>query len=37
MYDVRSVTSARDRALLKIAPKLFASQSKKYYEKIGGI
>lgn len=34
MYDVRSVTSARDRALLKIAPKLFASQSKKYYEKI---
>lgn len=34
MYDVRSVTSAKDRALLKVSPKIFASKSQKYYEKI---
>lgn len=34
MYDVRSVTSARDRALLKIFPKLFNAKSLKYYEEI---
>lgn len=34
MYDVRSVTSAKDRALLKISPKIFAAKSQEYYEKI---
>lgn len=34
MYDVRSVTSAKDRALLKISPKIFATKSQEYYEKI---
>lgn len=34
MYDVRSVTSAKDRALLKITPKLFEKQSQSYYEGI---
>lgn len=34
MYDVRSVTSAGDRALLKISPKIFAAKSLEYYEKI---
>lgn len=34
MYDVRSVTSAFDRALLKISPKIFKRQSQKYYENI---
>lgn len=34
MYDVRSVTSARDRALLKISPKIFARNSLEYYENI---
>ena len=34
MYDVRSVTSAKDRALLKISPKIFATRSKNYYENI---
>ncbi len=34
MYDERSVTSARDRALLKISPKFFGLKSQKYYEKI---
>lgn len=33
-YDVRSVTSARDRALLKISPKIFNKKSQKYYEEI---
>lgn len=33
-YDVRSVTSATDRALLKISPKIFTTKSKKYYERI---
>lgn len=34
MYDVRSVTSAKDRALLKISPKIFEARSQKYYKKI---
>lgn len=34
MYDVRSVTSAMDRALLKISPKIFAKKSQEYYENI---
>ena len=34
MYDVRSITSARDRALLKILPVIFAKKSQKYYEDI---
>lgn len=34
MYDVRSVTSAKDRALLKISPKIFAKKSLVYYENI---
>ncbi|MDD7331041.1 MAG: sugar transferase [Absicoccus porci] len=34
MYDVRSVTSAKDRALLKISPKIFAAKSQEYYESI---
>lgn len=34
MYNVRSVTSAKDRALLKISPKIFNSRSLEYYEKI---
>lgn len=34
LYDVRSVTGAKDRALLKISPKIFATRSQKYYEKI---
>ncbi|VYU75225.1 UDP-glucose:undecaprenyl-phosphate glucose-1-phosphate transferase [Eubacterium limosum] len=33
-YDVRSITSARDRALLKIMPVIFAKKSQKYYEDI---
>lgn len=34
MYNVRSVTSAKDRALLKISARLFHSKSLAYYEKI---
>lgn len=34
MYDVRSVTSAKGRALLKISPKIFEKKSIKYYKKI---
>lgn len=34
MYDVRSVSSARNRALLKISSKIFAARSQKYYESI---
>lgn len=34
MHDVRSVTSAKDRALLKISPGFFKNQSLKYYERI---
>lgn len=34
MYNVRSVTSATERALLKIVPKIFNSKNQKYYEKI---
>ena len=34
MYDVRSVTSAMDRALLKISPAFFKRRSQKYYEEI---
>lgn len=34
MYDVRSVTSAKDRALLKVFPGIFAKKSQKYYEDI---
>lgn len=34
MYDVRSVTSARSRALLKVFPAIFNKKSQKYYEKI---
>ncbi len=34
MYDVRSVTTARDRALLKIFPPLFLKNSKNYYDRI---
>lgn len=34
MYNVRSVTSARERALLKISPQLFYKKSIHYYEKI---
>ena len=34
MYDVRSVTSARDRALLKISPAFFKKRSLQYYEHI---
>lgn len=34
MYNVRSVTSAKDRALLKISPRIFNSRNHKYYEKI---
>ncbi len=34
MYDVRSVTSAMDRALLKISPAIFKRRSQKYYENI---
>lgn len=34
MYDVRSVTSAMDRALLKISPAIFKRRSQKYYEDI---
>lgn len=33
-YDVRSVTSAIDRALLKISPAIFKKKSQKYYEDI---
>ena len=33
-YDERSVTSSRDRALLKISPELFAKRSYRYYKKI---
>lgn len=34
MYDVRSVTSAFERALLKISPKIFWKKSQQYYETI---
>lgn len=34
MYDVRSVTGAFERALLKISPAIFKKRSQKYYEKI---
>lgn len=34
MYDVRSVTSARDRALLKISPAIFRKRTLQYYEGI---
>lgn len=34
MYDVRSVTSAKDRALLKTSSDFFASRSQRYYEDI---
>lgn len=34
MYDVRSVTSTKDRALLKISPNIFRKRSQRYYEKI---
>ena len=34
MYDVRSVVSARDRALLKISPNIFKRRSLRYYEDI---
>lgn len=34
MYDVRSVTSARDRALLKLSPGLFKKKTLRYYEQI---
>lgn len=33
-YDVRSVTSAMNRAFLKIFPKIFDRQSERYYDKI---
>lgn len=34
MYDVRSVTTAKDRALLKISPKIFEKKSQEYYDNI---
>jgi hypothetical protein len=34
MYDVRAVTGAFDRALLKISPAIFPRKSRKYYESI---
>lgn len=34
MYDVRSVTGAFSRALLKISPAIFRKRSQTYYEKI---
>lgn len=34
MYDVRSVTSAVSRALLKISPAIFKGMSQRYYEDI---
>ncbi len=34
MYDVRSVTNAMSRALLKISPNIFLRKSLNYYEKI---
>lgn len=34
MYDVRSVTGAFERALLKISPAIFKKKSQKYYEEI---
>ena len=34
MYDERSVTSAMDRALLKVVPNIFTSKSKNYYKNI---
>ena len=34
MYDVRSVSSALDRALLKISPNIFKIKSQQYYENI---
>ena len=34
MYDVRSVTSAFGRALLKVSPNIFKRRSKRYYEEI---
>lgn len=34
MYDVRSVTKAMDRALLKISPAIFKKRTQQYYEEI---
>ncbi len=34
MYDVRSVTSAIERAFLKISPAIFKNKSQKYYDEI---
>lgn len=34
IYNVRAITSAWDRALLKISPKIFSRKSQKYYEDI---
>lgn len=34
MYDVRSVTSAFDRALLKLSPNIFKKKTQDYYENI---
>ena len=34
VYDVRAVTSAKDRALLKISPAFFKKKSLRYYENI---
>lgn len=34
MYDERSVTSAKDRAVLKISPNIFKKRSQRYYEDI---
>lgn len=34
MYDVRSVTSAKNRAFLKVAPSFFSVKSKIYYNRI---
>lgn len=33
-YDVRSVTSAKERALLKISPNVFVNKTNKYYDRI---
>ncbi len=34
LYNVRSVTSAKDRALLKVVPQIFKYRNIEYYEKI---
>ena len=34
MYDVRSVSSSYERALLKISPKIFENKSNEYYKQI---